>query len=61
MNAQQIYLCVYFTKWTALICILSIVKDRGGGQNFSTSFWMRFSQAPLCRYRLKNIYDNIIF
>ena len=25
-------------------------KERGGGQNFSTSFWMRFSQAPLCRY-----------
>ena len=37
------------------------VKDRGGGQNFSTSFWMRSSQAPLCRYRFKVIFDNIIF
>ena len=31
------------------------------GQTFSTSFWMRFSQAPLCRYRFKVIYDDIIF
>ena len=36
-------------------------KERGGGQNFSTSFWMRFSQAPLCRYRFKFIFDDIIF
>ena len=38
-----------------------LFKDRGGGQNFSTSFWMRSSQAPLCRYRFKVIFDNIIF
>ena len=37
------------------------LKERGGGQTFSTSFWMRFSQAPLCRYRFKVIYDDIIF
>ena len=37
------------------------IKERGGGQNFSTSFWMRFSQVPLCRYRFKVIYDDIIF
>ena len=36
-------------------------KERGGGQNFSTSFWMRFSQAPLCRYRFKFMFDDIIF
>ena len=36
-------------------------KERGGGQNFSTSFWMRFSQAPLCRYRFTFIFDDIIF
>ena len=36
-------------------------KERGGGQTFSTSFWMRFSQAPLCRCRFKNIFDDIIF
>ena len=36
-------------------------KERGGGQNFSTSFWMRFSQAPLCRYRFKFIFDDIVF
>ena len=35
-------------------------KERGGGQNFSTSFWMRFRQAPLCRYRFKVIFDDII-
>ena len=38
-----------------------MLKDRGGGQIFSTSFWMRFSQAPLCRYRFKVFFDNIIF
>ena len=38
-----------------------LLKDRGGGQNFSISFWMRSSQAPLCRYRFKVIFDNIIF
>ena len=37
------------------------LKERGGGQNFSTSFWMRFSQAPLCRYRFKFIFNDIIF
>ena len=36
-------------------------KERGGGQTLSTSFWMRFSQSPLCRYRFKVIYDDIIF
>ena len=36
-------------------------KERGGGQIFSTSFWMRFNQAPLCRYRFKFIFDDIIF
>ena len=36
-------------------------KERGGGQNFSTSFCMRFRQAPLCRYRFKVIFDDIIF
>ena len=30
-------------------------------KNFSTSFWLRFSQAPLCRYRFKFIFDDIIF
>ena len=39
----------------------SFLKERGGGQNFSTSFLMWFSQAPLCRYRLKFIFDDIIF
>ena len=37
------------------------IKESGGGQNFSTSFWMWFSQAPLCRYRYKFIFDDIIF
>ena len=37
------------------------VKERGGGQTFSTSFWMRFSQAPLCRCRFKDIFADIIF
>ena len=37
------------------------LKERGGGQNFSTSFWMWYSQAPLCRYRFKFIFDDIIF
>ena len=37
------------------------LKERGGGQNFSTTFWMRFRQAPLCRYRFKFIFDDIIF
>ena len=35
--------------WTPDIpAVLSLYgfKERGGGQNFSTSFWMRFSQAP---------------
>ena len=41
--------------------VFSSVKERGGGQNFSTSFWMRFSQVPLCRYRFKFIFDDIIF
>ena len=41
--------------------IYNLFKERGGGQNFSTSFWMRFSQAPLCRYRFKFIFDDIIF
>ena len=36
-------------------------KERGGGQTFSTSFWMRFSQAPLFRYHFKIIFDDIIF
>ena len=38
----------------------SELKDRGGGQTFSTSFWMRFSQAPLCRYHFKIIFDDYI-
>ena len=38
-----------------------LFKERGGGQNLSTSFWMRFGQAPLCRYRFKFIFDDIIF
>ena len=37
------------------------IKERGGGQNFSTSFWMRFCQAPLCRCRFKFNFDDIIF
>ena len=37
------------------------LKERGGGQNFSISFWMRFRQVPLCRYEFKVIFDNIIF
>ena len=36
-------------------------KERGDGQNFSTSFWMRFRQASLCRFRFKVIFDYIIF
>ena len=36
-------------------------KERGGGQTCSTSFWMRFSQAPLCRYHFKIIFSDIIF
>ena len=36
-----------------------LFKERGGGQTFSTSFWMRFSQAPLCRCRFKVIFDDI--
>ena len=36
-------------------------KERGGGQTFSTSFWMRFSQAPLCRYHFKITSHDIIF
>ena len=40
---------------------LTAVKERGGGQNFSTSFWMWFSQAPLGRYRFKFIFEDIIF
>ena len=44
---------------------LYVSKERGGCQVFSISFskdfWMRFSQAPLCRYRLKVIFDAIIF
>ena len=36
-------------------------KERGGGKNVSTSFSMRFRQAPLCRYRFKVIFDDIIF
>ena len=38
-----------------------LIKERGGGQIFSTSFWMRFSQALLCHYRFKFIFDDIIF
>ena len=26
MNAQQIYLCMHFIMWTALICIINIVQ-----------------------------------
>ena len=37
------------------------IKERGGGQNFSTSFWMWFSQAPLCRFRFKFSFEDIIF
>ena len=47
-------------KWRSRSISLSL-KERGGGQNFSTSFWMWFSQAPLCRYRFKFIFDDIIF
>ena len=36
-------------------------KERGGGQKFSISFWMRFRQVPLCSYEFKVIFDNIIF
>ena len=45
-------------------CFLDIricIKERGGGQTFSTSFWIRFSQAPLCRCGFKVIFDDIIF
>ena len=40
---------------------MRVFKERGGGQTFSTSFWMRFSQAPLYRCRFKIISDDIIF
>ena len=39
---------------------ISLFKERGGGQKCSTSFWMRFRQAPLCRYLFKVIFDDII-
>ena len=35
-------------------------KERGGGQTFSVSFWMRFRQVPLCSYKFKIIFDDII-
>ena len=41
--------------------VIRSFKERGGGQTFSTSFWMRFSQAPLCHYRFKVIFIYIIF
>ena len=47
-------------KYVKVACT-SGLKERGGGQNFSTSFWMRFSQDHLCRYRFKFIFDDIIF
>ena len=41
------------------------IKERGGGQTFSIfyskDFWMRLSQALLCLYRFKVIFDDIIF
>ena len=46
---------------TPLNVFFTAFKERGGGQTFSTSFWMRFSQVPLCLYRFKVIYDDIIF
>ena len=46
---------------TNTVLSTNLIKERGGGQNFSTSFWMWFSQAPLCRYRFKFIFDDIIF
>ena len=51
----------YNKMWFEGICIICDIKERGGGQTFSTSFWMRFSQAPLCRCRFKDIFDDIIF
>ena len=38
-----------------------LFKERGGGQNFSTSFLMRFILAPLCRCRFNVIFDDTIF
>ena len=36
------------------------IKERGGGQTFSISFWMRFRQVPLCRYESKVIFDEYL-
>ena len=55
INAQRNARCYLVTS--SCFCL----KERGGGQNFSTSFWKRSSQAPLCRYRFKFIFDDIIF
>ena len=52
---------IYVASWLHAQFILNYFKERGGGQTFSTSFWMRFSQAPLCRCRFKVIFDDIIF
>ena len=38
---------------SSILIVPPALKERGGGQNFSTSFGMRFCQAPLCRYRFK--------
>ena len=40
--------------------IYTCIKERGGGLTFSIFFWMRFNQAPLCRYGFKVIFDDII-
>ena len=37
-----------------------LLKERGGGQTFSISFWVRFRQVPLCRYEFKVIFDDIV-
>ena len=54
LNMQSMYSVFIIFNWVH-------IKERGGGQIFSTSFWMWFSQAPLCRYRFKFIFDDIIF
>ena len=50
----------YIFAFSALAWRIEHFKERGGGQNFFTSLWMWFSQAPLCRYRFKFIFDEII-
>ena len=62
-NHFRVLLDIFRLHQTNIVSMFGLnktIKERGGGQNFSTSFWMRFCQAPLCRYRFKVIFDDII-